>query len=257
MFDLAAGLGQGCAQHEVGGGRVHRSTSALRLSIGPASAHHYSNAQLDDYARLRRADFRWRPPLTLTVRARFSHGADQLQGTAGFGFWNAPYGAPKDRLPTLPRALWFFFNSATAPLRLARETSGHGWRAATIDAGRWPVRLLLPSAPLIWPLLRWRWWYEWIWPLAQQFAAIREARVTVDPTEWHTYELCWQPRYARFRVDGEVILQAPNPAPGPLGLVVWIDNQALALQPGRLPRSFLLATSHEQWLEIASLRITI
>ncbi len=255
MSDLATTLPPEYSRHELGSGRITRTASGWRLAIGPTLPQHYSNAQIDDYAQLRRANFAWRPPLTLTVRARFSHGVDQLQGTAGFGFWNAPAGSPKERLPALPRAVWFFFNSRTAPLRLARETPGYGWRAATIDAGRWPVRLLLPSAPLVWPLLRWRWCYERIWPLAQSLAGVREAMVSVDPTEWHTYELHWQPDYARFCVDGEMILQAPRPTTKPLGLVVWIDNQALLVQPGSRLRSFLLATPHEQWLELASLRI--
>ena len=47
---------------------------------------------------------------------------------------------------------------------------------------------------------------------------------------------------------------APNPPPGPLGFVAWIDNQyAVATPRGEL--RFGALTCGPQWLELASLSI--
>src|SRR5512140_859561 len=86
-------------KHFLSGGGVHELTGhSLRLVKPGTSARRYTTAQIDDYQDVPRRDFRWRPPLTLTVRARFSHpgtppfeGDARLQGTAGFGFWNDPF----------------------------------------------------------------------------------------------------------------------------------------------------------------------
>ena len=75
----------------LGGGGLVQSGSGLRFVNPACDDHRYANAQIDDYQRLRRSAFRWRPPVTLTVRARFSHPSGVLGGTAGFGFWNDPF----------------------------------------------------------------------------------------------------------------------------------------------------------------------
>lgn len=243
--------------HVVGAGRIGHRSDSVRLVNGATSATHYSNAQLDDYHGLERRSFPWRPPLALTVRARFSHSASELRGTAGFGFWNDPFGMSGRRWPTLPRAIWFFFNSPQAPMKLALETPGYGWRAATIDGWRVPFLLLAPTAPLAWPLMRWQWLYQRIWPLAQWAIGVREAMVDVDLTAWHTYELHWGCTDAAFYVDGERVLTTRRSPRGPLGMVLWLDNQGVILRPGKFPRPLLLATGHEQWLEVAKAEVTI
>ena len=82
------------------------------------------------------------------MRARFSHTAGELRGTAGFGFWNAPYGDPTQRRAALPAALWFFFASATNDLPFA-PPPGHGWFAATLDATTPRALALVPLAPAV------------------------------------------------------------------------------------------------------------
>ncbi len=58
---------------EIGAGRIVPGDATLRLTTEDATAGRYSNAQLDDYGGLPRSGFPWQPPVTLTVRARFSH----------------------------------------------------------------------------------------------------------------------------------------------------------------------------------------
>ena len=74
---------------EINGGSVSER-EPIRLAI-PAGKSNYTNAQIDDYGGRKRRDYLWRQSsgATLSLQARFSHPADYLSGTAGFGFWNA------------------------------------------------------------------------------------------------------------------------------------------------------------------------
>lgn len=254
--DFRSGIASAWRTHFAGGGQLTPTADGLRLSYSGASAGSYTNAQIDDYQGLPRGRFHWRPPLSLQVTARFSHPADQLLGTAGFGFWNDPFAMTEARLPTLPRAIWFFFNSADAPIKLALETPGYGWRAATIDGWRVPFLLLSPAIPAALLLLRWRWLYHHTWPLAQWAMGVAEALIDVDLTAWHTYEINWGIKQAIFRVDGGDQLITGRSPRGPLGLVLWIDNQGMVVTPWELPSHRLLSVDHEQWLEVRKVKIT-
>jgi hypothetical protein len=242
--------------HVVGSGALDATDHSLCLRNGPTSLTHYSNAQLDDYQGLRRRDFRWRPPLTLAVRARFSHHAGELRGTAGFGFWNDPFAMTGGRLPSLPRAIWFFYASPASNIQLAHQIPGHGWKAATIDAWRWPFWLLAPTAPIAMPLMRWPFLSRQLWPLAQRAIAVSEALIDVDMASWHTYQLDWGIKQARFLVDEQLILHCDTPPRGPLGLVLWLDNQGMIVTPWSLPRQLLVAADQAQWLELDWLKLT-
>ena len=76
---------------EIGGGKIEELGAVTRFSIPPTSARAYADSMWFNYHGLRRTDFPNKPTLRLTLRARFSHEADQLGGTAGFGFWNDPF----------------------------------------------------------------------------------------------------------------------------------------------------------------------
>jgi hypothetical protein len=135
---------------EMNGGFVETGP-ALRLVLPPVAAG-YADAQVDDYGLpsvKRRRDYLWQPGVRLSVKARFSHEAGALRGTAGFGFWNAPFGDPTVRWPALPQAVWFFYASAPSDLPLALSGPGQGWFAATIDAGQRSALALAPTAPLV------------------------------------------------------------------------------------------------------------
>jgi hypothetical protein len=245
-------------------GTIETLPGGCRLVEEGATARVYSNAQLDDYQGRRRRDFLWRPPLTLTVRARFSHRAACLEpaaesgllGTAGFGFWNDPFMMTGRRPPALPRALWFFYASPPSDMKLDLRTPGWGWKAATIDAARWPVRLSLPLAPLVVPLMRIGSFYRHTWPRVQRLLNVCEARVAVSMTEYHTYTIEWHRRQAKFGVDGQTVLSCDRVPRGPLGLVIWIDNQYLVATPQGHFRYGLLEMPYRQWLELSEVDIT-
>jgi hypothetical protein len=191
----------------------------------------------------------------MTIRARFSHGAKQLSGTAGFGFWNDPFMMTGKRRPALPRVIWFFFSSPPSNMKLHRDTPGPGWKAATLDALRWPFFALLPAAPLAVPLLTIKKLYRTFWPIGQRAIKVSEKQLSVDMTAWHTYTINWQKKTAHFCVDGETLLDCSTAPPGPLGFVLWLDNQYLELTPWGRFKYGLLASAGRQWLEIETLKI--
>lgn len=259
----------------VGNGALAWTGSTLRLVNTDTTADRYTNAQIDDYQGRPRRAFLWRPPLTLTVRARFSHPGfapptDQdwaaarpgtcpgefLGGTAGFGFWNDPFLMTGARRLTLPRAIWFFYASPPSNMKLDLRTPGCGWKAATIDALGPTFLLLTPTAPLAVLLMRVPSLYRVLWPMAQRAMRVSEALVGVPMTAWHTYTIAWGCERARFSVDGEVILECPTSPRGPLGLVIWKDNQYMVVTPQGRFRHGYLQMPGQQWLEIEKITLT-
>ncbi|HMQ54936.1 MAG TPA: family 16 glycosylhydrolase [Anaerolineae bacterium] len=238
-----------------GSGVLEAAGSTLRLLNGPTATKQYTNAQIDDYQRLSRGDFLWRPPLWMTVRARFSHPAGTLRGTAGFGFWNDPFLMTGLRRPALPRVVWFFYSSPPSWLKLDLTTPGCGWKAATLDAIRWPFFALLPTAPVAVPLMNIGWLYRTFWPVGQRAIHVSERLVPVNMTHWHTYQIDWQERRVRFTVDNYPVLDCDTSPRGPLGFVLWLDNQYMVVTPwGKLGYG-LVAGDSQQWLEISQLEI--
>ena len=241
--------------HRVGRSAVIRSADSVRMINFAGAQNAYVNAQLDDYQGLARRDFLWRPPLCLRVRARFSHEAAYLHGTAGFGFWNDPFLMTGWRLPAPPSALWFFFASPPSDMALAQGVAGCGWKAAVIDAGRTKALRWLPLAPFLVPAMHSQAIHRRIWRRIQHDLGIAEATVGGAMTAWRRYEIVWGERSTTFWVDGEPVLQdAPSPH-GALGLVMWIDNQYMVVHPsGRLAHG-VLRLPRAQWLEIDALEV--
>jgi hypothetical protein len=253
--DFSTALDPRWRRYLMGEGALESTDSTLRFVVADAVRRRYSDAQIDDYQGLPRRRFPWRPPLRLTVRVRFSHSAGELCGTAGFGFWNDPFLMTGARLPALPRALWFFYGSPPSNMRLDLDTPGHGWKAATLDALR-PAALLL--APLALPavaLMNVPSLYRRLWPPIQRAINVQEAVVEVSMTAWHTYAVEWGWQRASFSVDGEPVLEdAPAPR-GPLGFVMWLDNQYMVATPQGRFRWGLLDAPGRQWMEVDSLTV--
>jgi hypothetical protein len=238
-----------------GDGALEFSGNTLRLVNTDSNAGRYTDAQIDDYQDLARREFLWRPPVRMTVRARFSHPSGELSGTAGFGFWNDPFMMTGWRWPALPRVIWFFYASPPSNMKLDRHTPGYGWKAATLDAQRWPFFALLPTAPLAVPLMNIAALYHTFWPLGQRAINVSEALVPVGMTGWHTYVIDWQKKNAHFAVDGQTVLASPRSPGGPLGFVLWLDNQFMVATPWGRFRYGLLGGPGRQWLEVSSVEI--
>ena len=256
--DFASDLDAYWRRYVTGAGRLEPAGTSLRFVTHGATAQQYSNAQIDDYQGLARRHFPWHPPLRLTVRARFSHPAGgkagHLRGTAGFGFWNDPFLMTGKRLPALPSTAWFFYASPPSNMKLDRAVAGHGWKAATLDARRAAAVALAPLAPLLVLLMNVEAGYRRLWPPIQRALQVREAALEADMTAWHTYVLEWGLEAARFTVDEQPVLTAPAPR-GPLGFVMWLDNQYLVATPWGRFRWGVLDAPDEQWMEVERLRI--
>jgi hypothetical protein len=239
---------------EIGAGHLEHEAQTVRLVVEQTARRQYSDAQLYNYARRRRRDFPSRPPLRMTVRAWASHSADQLRGTAGFGFWNQPV-MPGQWIPRLPRHAWFFFGAPPLNIALARGVPGYGWKAATADMSRLPFLLLAPAAPLGFLLMRIPTLYRLLWPVGQWAIGAAEAVVDVDLREPHTYRLDWLPGRVNFFVDDRLILASPCAPRGPLGFVTWLDNQYAILTPQGQLGLGLVEVPERQWLALESLVI--
>ena len=81
MFDdFTETLDTRWVQTSTGGGSLHIADSSLRMSFEAAQQGQYTDAQIDDYGRLPRSKFPWRPPVHMEVRARSSLPAATGQG---------------------------------------------------------------------------------------------------------------------------------------------------------------------------------
>ncbi len=222
-----------------------------RLLLPPVASG-YGDAQVDDYGRFSsRQQYPWQPDTALRLKARFSHDVDGLLGTAGFGFWNAPFGDPTMRFPALPQATWFFFASSPNNLPFAPpDQPGRGWFAATVDCATPQALLLAPLAPAVLLLNQFAPLRRRLWPTLRQRLSISFAPLAVPMAAWHTYQLQWCPAGCTFCVDEAIVLETPHSPHGPLGFVCWIDNQYLvATVNGRFSWG-TLSTHQSQWLEI-------
>ncbi|HWR67019.1 MAG TPA: hypothetical protein VN364_12960 [Bellilinea sp.] len=230
-----------------------------RLSIPSGPAGEYRLAQLDDTQNLPRGSFNWQPPCKMLLRARVS--AAELPGTWGFGLWNDPFtaslgfGGGTRKLPELPRTAWFFHASSASWLSLRDDLPANGFLAATFCSRKFSP-LLVPPAVLAAPLLVWRVTARWIRRIAQAWIKEDSAHLNIDPTNWHNYQLDWLADSVSFKVDGRAVLETAVSPHGPLGLVIWIDNQYAAFTPqGRLGYGTQV-NLESAWLKIDGLQIT-
>jgi len=231
---------------------------AWTLEIPPASEGKYQLAQIDDYANIKRRAFPWQPPLTLTLRARAS--AADLPGTWGFGFWNDPFnlslglGGGVRTLPALPNAAWFFHASPQNYLSLQDDLPANRFLAATFRAPQWPPMILALGLPFA-PFLVWKGTARLLRRFARQIIQQDATQLEHDPTLWHSYSLDWQLDRVIFAVDNEPVFETKIIPNGPLGFVLWIDNQYAALPPeGGLAFGYL-KTHTAAHLEIDQLQI--
>lgn len=211
---------------EQGSGRVESlGDGAYSLQISPQTANSYANAQVADYVD--RRGLSQSAPCEMELYARF----DGIPaGTAGFGFWNAPYGARVTDL-RLPNAAWFFFASSHSNMPLATGRKANGWKAA-VFAPRLPLFLpLLPIAPLGFLLMRVPSLHRALWPVGQHALGVSEYDIPANLMYERTqYRLRWLSDRTEFYINGALVLTAGSPR-GRLGFIAWIDNQYAVVAP--------------------------
>jgi hypothetical protein len=237
---------------------VEIEAGVWRLEIPQGPQGHYRLAQLDDYGSLPRGAFPWKAPFSLELKARAS--AEVIPGTWGFGLWNNPFGmailrgAEILRLPALPNSAWFFFASPPNYLSLRDDLPAQGWLAATFRSPRWPAPFLALGS-LALPLLALAPTARLLRRLGRRVVRQDAVRLTAGPTSWHAYRLDWQSSCVQFHVDGELVLETATAPQGPLGLVIWVDNQYAALTPEGRASFGTLASPEPAWIEIRDLLV--
>ena len=244
---------------ELGGGQVQAlEPEHIRLRL-PAVQSGYADAQIDDTQKLGRADFKWNPPLHLSVQARSS--AALPLGTLGFGFWNDPFtlslgqGGAARRLPAPPQAIWYFYGSDPNDIQLTASSAGSGWKAMVLRSPRLPSLLTLPLGAVGVGLAQLRLTRRLVWRAAQRVMRASDQLLELEMSDWHTYEIYWGINSARFLVDGVEVLSSLFTPSGPLGFVAWIDNQYAVASPRGGFRFGFLPTKQAQWLELQTLKI--
>lgn len=230
---------------QTGNGIVTCTDAITRLTVPQADTDQYSNAQIASYQSS--AELLYTPPLRMTVSARFE---GELQGTAGFGFWNAPG-------LRLPQAVWFFHASPPNKMALAKGVPGFGWKAATFDAKNWRFLALLPAAPTGFLLMRIPFLYQRLWGIGQRAIGVSEALLDQNLLQsTHIYTLEWLPYTVRFLVDGQLVHQTDQSPRGKLGFIAWVDNQYAIVTPQGQFGFGLVASSTPQALILDQLEIT-
>ena len=230
----------------------------IRLQIPAGPAGRYRLAQLDDYQKLPRRNFSWHAPVELSLTARAS--TNPLPGTWGFGLWNDPFsmalpaGARALRLPALPNTAWFFFASSENYLSLRDDLPGRGSMAAVFRSPNLPGILLGTAIPLL-PFLLVRPLARWLRRLGRRLVNETAIAFTQAPEDSHEYRLIWETSIVQFYIDGHLVHETKIVPHGPLGLVIWVDNQYAAWQPGGSMRYGTLANPDPAWIEIQRLRI--
>jgi hypothetical protein len=228
-----------------------------RLHIPAGQAGEYRLAQLDDYGGKKRREMPWQPPLTIEIEARAS--GENLLGTWGFGLWNDPFslslglGGAVRKFPALPNAAWFFFASPPNYLSFRDDLPAAGQLAATFRSSHFPALLLAPAG-IAAPLLLVRPVARLLRRLARVLIQQSAAQMGLSAVEWHRYQIEWQQDRTVFKVDDQILLDTSTSPKGPLGLVLWIDNQYAALPPdGKLGYGAL--ENQKCWIEVKNLEI--
>ena len=223
-------------------------TFGLKLTLKDAPADILSVAQIDDYLKRPRNDYQWLPPLIFRLKARVTHPASTLIGTAGFGFWNNMAPLWSTRMEVKPNWIWYYYASPQSTISL---TSGpaNGWKASVVYGGKGGERSMAAAdsfmkIPLLGRLLT-----------GIRIPAKEVVLDSWDFTEWHEFEIHWLPESIHFRIDNQEVLAARVKVAVPLAFVAWIDNNYASVKPNGEFEVGNLAVPHEQSLLIQSLEI--
>ncbi len=242
------------------GGTVELVDRGWKLTIPAGGATRYRLAQIDDHQKTVRSRYPYRAPARLALDARVS--ADGLPGTWGFGLWNDPYGVsfvPGNgliRFPALPNATWFFHSSPMCYLSFRDDKPGNGFLAQVFSSPTF--RPLLIRASLTFPFSH-RAARRLLARIIDEDAVrldLPAAPAAVDVIAWHHYALEWTSGGSRLLVDDACVLETPVSPRGPLGTVIWIDNQRAGYTPKGQVSFGLERNAAPAWMEIRDLQVT-
>jgi hypothetical protein len=232
-------------------------TDGWRLEIFPGKEGCYRLAQVDDYARVPRRSLPHKPPVSIHLRLRAS--SVHIPGTWGFGFWNDPFGLSlgfggAHQLPVLPQAAWFFFASPPNHLSLYDELPAYGSLAAVFQSRNIPPAWLALCAPGL-PLLALPTASRIARRLARRLIRQDALELTMNPMDWHEFELAWEPEIVTFSLDSATVFVTNLSPVGRLGLVIWVDNQFAAWRTDGRLRWGTLENLEVAWIEAQVLSI--
>ena len=228
------------------------------LEIPAGLKGRYRLAQLDDYTDLPRRNFPWRPPITIGLSARAS--AAELPGTWGFGLWNDPFnlslgiGGGTRRFPAIPNTAWFFSASPENYLSFQEDKPAQGFLAQTFQSRAIHAATLALGSPMV-PLLFWPWAARRIRQVLSKVIKEDSTIIACDVTQWQTYTLQWTKSHVLFKLNGNFLFQTGVTPTGPLGLVIWIDNQYAAFPPNGRTAYGVLGNPEPAWIEIKDIVI--
>ena len=237
---------------------IEQTATGWHLQIPAGESGDYRLAQLDNYPLMARKDFPLSSPASLSLSCRAS--SSSIPGTWGFGFWNDPFAfslglkGMARRLHALPNACWFFSASPENHLSFNDKLSGSGFLAQTFRSPKIPSVLLLPGL-ICTPLLFIKKFSKQLRYLVGRIIKEDSKLLYVDQTQWHTYNLSWHPTEVVFSIDNSVVFHSPISPQGPLGIVIWIDNQYAAWTPAGKLRMGTLKQVTSDWIDIENVEI--
>lgn len=245
-------------QRVTAGSTIKSEEARWRLESSERQSSRYRLAQLDDYSGLRRSEFRWNPPTTLRLRARVSDST--IPGTWGFGLWNDPFsvalglGGMTQVFPVLPNAAWYFFASSENYLSFRNDRPFNGFLAAAFHSPKKSPILIVPQLALF-PFLFFRSWAKRIRTKLSGIIDEDSIQLCVDVTQWNEYRINWETDKVEFFVNGEPVFISRTSPVGPMGLVIWIDNQYASFNPSGEIKTGVLKSLTPVWMEIEGLEI--
>jgi hypothetical protein len=162
-------------------------------------------------------------------------------------------------LPAPPNTAWFFFASPPNYLSLRDDLPAQGALAAVFRGRPLPGWLLAAGAaalPLLLLFSRKRTRRGLRRFIQEDAVELGQTLPGYDPGEWRRYAIEWRADGVRFAVDGQTVLETPLSPLGPLGLVLWVDNQYAAFNPSGDLRYGALKADQPGAIEVRRLEIS-
>ena len=105
------------------------------------------------------------------------------------------------------------------------------------------------------PLLWWKPSARWIRAVIAKIIREDAAHLQPDVTQWHEYRLMWSQQHIEYAIDGKTVFETATSPQGPLGLIIWVDNQFAAFPPNGNIRVGTEPNPTPAWMEITDLQI--